>query len=152
MPTPAPTDDNVRTVDYDFCDGLENIPTLEAEKGSWTLNATYSPDWTCLAQNTDGYTSTSILKSLYDMTNMTVNVTYLKKDTDYGQIMAVALRSHAVSTASDAAWCEGHAKYVCEVEAEDVTKVALHLKVCTNDGDYAMIASSEYKPFSTENW
>ena len=70
------------------------------------------------------------------MENMTVNVTYIKRDTDYGQVMAVGLRSHAVTTASYESWCEGHAKYVCEAAASDVEKVTLSLKVCLNDGGY----------------
>ena len=54
--------------------------------------------------------------------------------------------------AENESWCEGHAKYVCEVAASDVEKVTLSLKVCLNDGGYEAIETSDYYPFSVEKW
>ena len=63
------------------------------------LNASFAPDYSVCLARAKGYDSTSIMKSDYMMTNVTVNVTYAKQDIDYGQIMALALRSRPSTTA-----------------------------------------------------
>ena len=49
-------------------------------------------------------------------------------------------------------WCQGHAKYVCEVQATDLTKVVMSIKVCDTEGGFATLFESDYAAFSAKMW
>ena len=133
----------------DMC--TDDVPEgMEVESGTFLWNQTYMGK-SCLAK-ADGYSSTNLARSTFQMVNSTMNVSMIKTDDTHGQVMGIELRSQDADDAYKYSWCKQSEKYICVAQVKSLKKVKIELHVCGADGKWHEWYHSDYATFAADTW